>query len=524
LLSLDAAAANGRVVRWTPERVHLNKGSADGLKAGDKINVRRGRRRAGSCVVEHLADHHATCKGAVRESADRFRFNPPKRAKPAALPKLPAPVDDATRARATAAFAAARVPEVRFTADVVRGQRATPIEVGLRHQSWTSFEAGRDFHKTRVFASLRGVPLGLKGWTGWAHVHVDSILGFGDGARFFADRPARLEVYELAARYRDPDVAVTGAVGRLRPFNVIGMTVLDGAQGSWVVGDGAFEVGAYAGVIPELTTLAPRFDRVAGGAYWSAAKTGRKVNVRHLGRVGARALPSSGYALDAEALLDLVVGPLQMSAGARGVMGEALESPGGAALDLAWTNIAYDDRTVALGGSYRYFNRATVNLDLPPLAPTGAHHANVHARYRGWKAAHIGLRSDGHLDDKTGLTTVGVGPEITLPRFLGSGAVTLGYRESFGNAAGRTYTLGTGFTPTRRLYIRTHTTWFEDNYEVARDPQREVAQLLSIDYALLRWLAVRGSARGHWALPDFGGAASATPVGLNVDLTVVGSL
>src|SRR5437870_1787784 len=65
----------GRVTIVTAERAYLDKGSADGIAAGQTVELAHGKSRV-ACKIESVATRCSTCVAAVAQAGDRFAVRP----------------------------------------------------------------------------------------------------------------------------------------------------------------------------------------------------------------------------------------------------------------------------------------------------------------------------------------------------------------------------------------------------------------------------------------------------------------
>ena len=63
----------GRVQMVTDRRAYLDRGAVDGLVAGQALAIARAGRPIGSCTLEVVGDHEATCTGHRLRVGDMFR-------------------------------------------------------------------------------------------------------------------------------------------------------------------------------------------------------------------------------------------------------------------------------------------------------------------------------------------------------------------------------------------------------------------------------------------------------------------
>src|SRR5436190_1754540 len=102
------------VVFVTDKRAYLNRGARDGLRAKQVVPLSRGGRAAGSCAIETLAQHQASCTGARPRVGDSFRVTPAQERAQAKVPTLPPRDDETTLRTRAAAVADARYELVDF--------------------------------------------------------------------------------------------------------------------------------------------------------------------------------------------------------------------------------------------------------------------------------------------------------------------------------------------------------------------------------------------------------------------------
>jgi hypothetical protein len=531
LLAPDADARRGRakVVRATAERAWLDAGTKDGLAAGDEVNLRRRRRRAGKCIVEHASASWSTCRGDVDARATRARFDArvvpddPSDAEPERLPTA-----DALQAR-RAALGQARFAKVAYTAQArarARGWRF-PLSVSFVHRSWARAPFDRrTFHRERVEVVLRGARVFIPSLQLHADAVIEGALASPVDARYRRRDPVRVELRETALSWRPHEGGLVGTVGRFIPWNVPGVTILDGVQAGWRSSGGALEVGAYAGTHPELTADLPSLLRTSAGAYWGARWLGESAFVAHRGRLGVRTSPTLALRTELEVDADAALGSwLRASVGARaGLLGDRGARPG---LDLAFARARLEvPGELYLGGGYRWSAPTALEVDgLPLLAlpRAGRHHADALAGFGGLGFVDLALAGGGAVDVVTGAVRAWVGPDVTLPRaLLGLGGLSLSYREELGDVAGRAAWGRVWVDGLERTRLSSTTMVFEDASPI--EASRELLVSGRGDFGLLRWLSVGASARTQLALPSLQERAVAHLPVVVAELSVTGSL
>src|SRR5205823_154710 len=100
----------GKVTFVANERVYLDKGKADGVVAGETLELSHGRFKL-PCKVEAVTSRFATCSAPNAQVGDRFVVRaPPPAPPPPTLPALPSKRELLSRLSAVHAAAIEQVP------------------------------------------------------------------------------------------------------------------------------------------------------------------------------------------------------------------------------------------------------------------------------------------------------------------------------------------------------------------------------------------------------------------------------
>ncbi|HET6343755.1 MAG TPA: hypothetical protein VFH51_02435, partial [Myxococcota bacterium] len=276
----DVALAGKRapVAYATSEAGYIRAGRLDGVEVGDTLTVEVRQKVVGGCKVESVADHYARCEAGTLPPGSMVTL---PRAAPAA--PTPPPHDvrtDVPVARVRRVLTAAPFEAVEYHAPVaprVLGSRGV-LRASLSYDVWgTSGIGSRSQQAERLEVSARGVPIAGRAdlaanlrltalyWS--ERTRPPSATAGRGGSRFQSARPAQVFMWEGDVVRRQSIGGVTFAVGRVVPYYLPGIAVLDGAQAGWRRADGDGEVGAYAGTVPYLDTLNPGTARMTVGAY-----------------------------------------------------------------------------------------------------------------------------------------------------------------------------------------------------------------------------------------------------------------
>ncbi|MBN1208748.1 MAG: hypothetical protein JXB05_28055 [Myxococcaceae bacterium] len=504
----------GTVTYVNSGRAYLDRGKEEGLTPGTELALTRRGRSAGSCRVEWVADHHATCQSQGSRQGDRFAL-PQRPEEPAPAPR-PAPAAPALIAQWRAAIDATPHPLISF-----KGQRTStraPIDLRVGHTSWVTNTAS-PFHQERADVRLQGMPVALG-----LRLYLDATaLGWTrrpSGFRSPARTLAQLYVREGELVAREPGQRLALAVGRVWPWFVPGVAVFDGAQIGWRSRDGDFEVGGFGGGVPDPVTLRPSFQRLAAGVYLAGRHSGEEdATVRLLQyetRVSYMSFPESSTRVEVEGRGRAWLGRhTDVGAWVRLGIGDA-QAP--AAVDAARVDVELRPHdTLRFSGAVRY--DGTTLLDMPPLdgldLGTRALHADVVAAWQPAPWFSAGLTGLLARDIETALARQLAGPELSFPRLFGSrGGVSLGYLEELGWQKGRSAHVQAVLQPFSALRLLTRVGYFEDSpIPEATDalPARDMSLYTSAEIAPAGWLTVRLSVLGRFDLTPPG--EDATPSG-----------
>ena len=432
--SASIEGREGHVVQATAKRAWLDVGSAEGLRAGETLELLRGTAKI-PCVVEWLAEHRATCAGKGVQAGDKLvhqrSASGPREQVLRAAPQAAAQV----KAEAQSLRVLEQPPVDHAEAAFRRGLPGqVRSEVGVGHYSYFSTD-GTPWHQEQLYARMHGEPI-AKGITAWVDLSAVGWTQRPDGVN---DQPQSLQlhVWELQVTARGEDRRWTGSIGRLLPWRAPGATRVDGAQAG-IRSERGDEIGLFGGGIPDVNTLAPDFGSATGGIYWSLERRpGAVVRfVQQQGRIALVSTPALGKRVEGEVTalasldprLDLGLG---LRAGAGGPLGTALES---VRTDLT----GHPLEALSLSAGFQW-----VGTDRPEYSsyPAGAGISTAGGRSRGadlsatWLFGSLSLGAVAGFarDLSTGLRREWAGPEVGLPRLFGDrGGLAAGYREEPG--------------------------------------------------------------------------------------------
>jgi hypothetical protein len=525
-----ARRVTGSVRYATATEAFIDAGTDDGVATGMVLPLVRRGRTVGRCRVTEASPHHARCEGAGASRSDRVvaeaAFPPatPAAPSPSAAP-APSREDPLREAevveRLRSRLLAAEIPKVVFPRARRReGQRSRPrVLVDVRHQGFFRTDGGDGFQRASLDAAVQA-PLGfVPGLYASAAARVVGDVLAPPDRRFRPDEPLTLYVWEAAVGLGDRSPLV-GAVGRFTPRKAPGLVRLDGAQAGLQLLGGGAELGAYAGAVPEIVTLAPVADRVAAGLYG-----GVEVPLRSLGaivaqaRLGVQAVPDAGAG---RGELEFDAQALWFEGGSVGLGGRLSAAVDGAvALDVGRVGVEVTPFDVLrVAADYVYSGPAAVDLDaLRPSATTdgllahaAGHHASAQVDWRVLPFLSVAvLGGAASIEALAATSTRGyVGPQLTLlDAFGGGGAISFGYLEELGAFAGRSAWFSSAFAPLPFVRTAVRLGLSETAAGVGSEPARQADASLRLDAPLTSWLVLRAVLGAAQPLPSTSGVPRA---------------
>ncbi len=499
LLALAASAAGrGHVVSVTQGRAYLDAGSEEGLAPGAAVELARNGRPAGTCRVEEVSDHHASCAGTGFRAGDVFALAPRPGAPVKALPPaLPA----AEQARRLAAVEAAPVGQVDFVAAPGAAPAVRPAsQVELAFASWRTNVAGPD-QQARLDVSIRDVEVARN-----LRLSVDlSALQWisRQSTSFLRGPTTQLLVWQAELDYRDPARPFSAELGRVRPWFVPGAPVFDGAQLGMRLGHS--EVGVFGGLVPDPWTTASTVDRYQGGAYWSVEVPIGSSRLHHEGRLAFGHTPELGSRGELGATAGLWLSRALDVSGEVEVGTGQVRGPG--YIDFA--RVAFSGRPFAAfsyDGSFGYVGlRTPEDSILQARWPGPSRRGDLTASFELSRFFTFSVMGGGAQDLTSGLRHGWVGPELSMPRFLTPRlALSAGWLLDAGWLQGQNAYLQVSAWPGDAFRLVTRFSWYQDNRPgLPSAPGEELGLYVAGSVQLTRWLAFRLSFMARGGL-DFG--------------------
>jgi hypothetical protein len=504
----NGGPVSGFVQFVTDKRAYLNRGALDGLAPRQVVPLTRGGRGAGSCTIDAVAEHQATCVGGRPRSGDAFRVmrtsaragkRKPERA-PVELPPL---IDAKTLATRAAVVADTTIEKVEFTGKRAFGANSTAT-VSPGFATWlTQPDPQGGYAQERVDGAVHGVEIGS---TGLRFDGAFSALRWHTPAtleRFRSGTATQFYLWEAEASMRSREVGEGSrtvlAAGRIWPFHAPGLTLLDGVQIGRENEAKTAEGGAYGGLIPSAIGLVPAFDLWAAGVYGSLIQTGTKESLlrvaREEARVGIWHGGAAGTVTEAEGLFETWLGPWRFGGGGR--LRWAPQVNARPVAERAHFDVGVRPSLTSGGGLQIRYLGATLLPDAPLRAETVAGRGVVHAvadahwDARPWLG--FAVAGGGHREGDTERRQVFGWAEIRFLRLLGKlGGVWVGAEAEQGWVAGRSgYVQLVSRFERLQLLARGsfNATRFDDS--AGGSTISEAGGYLSADGVILSWLRVR---------------------------------
>ncbi len=507
-----AALEPAQVLYRTQEWAFINRGASDGLKKNQALALSRAGRKIGTCTVDTVNEHSASCRAASAQVGDRFVLE----RKAVALAKVrPALPSEGELGRRWQTAATAPYVHVEFDGeqDGAAFLRRPYARVWAQHTTFApTASASGPFQVQQLDAALLELPV----WNGLSVSADVSVWVYGRRPVEFRsplkDSP-QLFVRELSVRWQPDQAPLVVRVGRVRLYAVPGLQSVDGAQVGWRGRDGRFEAGGYAGLLPDASTLLPTLSSWAVGAYGFGTFTNgegtRGLWFQPRARAGWTVRPVVGSRFEVSAALGLwwasrisVLTQLDLSALGNG----ATES--GVGFDNAVADIAlHATSDVSLGISGRY--RGGTSVEALPEGAVIPLTRSVHAS--AWTSVVLSsltsLRVFGGLAKEfaPNLLQAYVGSELAFRTLLGGRLwAALGYQEEPGWLWGRTAYGQLQWRPGHAVSVTARGAWFQR--ALAGGWENEVGATAGLDVRPWRWLQLRAS--GFFRLPIAGTASS----------------
>jgi len=498
--SNPARALMGQVRFVTERRAYLDRGARDGLAVSQQLQLTRGARPFAACKVDTVSEQQATCVGARARVGDTFRPPGTSRKPPAAPEALAGLVDEATLASRARALAETDYEKVDFTGERgTRSRSSGSIAPGVA--VWQSRPDARgNYAQTRLDGAISVLDLGGTGARFDTQFSAQRWSRPSALERFRAGTASQFYLWQAEVSRRREEGGTVFAAGRLWPWHLPGVTLLDGVQLGRQNATRTMEGGFYGGTIPTATAIAPSGDLWTAGAYGSLVQPGRARALFRLAREEARVgiwhAPLQGVVAEAEGMGQIWLGPWSIAGGGRLRFARAV-SPRPVA-ERAYLDVGFRPTLTVAGSAHlRYFGPALFDdAALRAVTPTlaGGIHATVDAHWdvSSWLA--FGAFGGAHRDGDSGRQQIYGAAELRLPRCLGEGGgISGGAEAQQGWLRGRTVYLQAFEQAGRRVQVLARLSASATTFETpaVTENLRELGGYLSIDATAASWFRLR---------------------------------
>jgi hypothetical protein len=424
--------SQGSVLFVTGARAYLDRGAADGLTKGQGVRLFRRGAPVTTCTLELVSEHAGTCRTTAARVGDAFVVVHHMREEVARAVELPAPSAPELERDRAKALADAPVALVEFQprAAVASGGSAW-VTVGA--SAWGARGDAAAYQSAQVDARLSRVPLGFGDLRLDLSVSAVQWQSRLDEERFRPERPSQLYVWQAEVSRRELDSRTVLAFGRLWPWHLPGVPVLDGLQLGRRNESGTVEWGAYGGTLPSRLTLAPLRDQWTAGVYAALARPGRRGDVlrfsRQEARFGTRFSDSIGQVQEAEGLAEASLGAWSLGGGGR--LRHAAQIDAGPVVEQAHLELRL--RPSQTAGAWAQLRHVGVAPEIVPLlvneavAIDGGLHATGGAWAEVGRGLGLGLGGAWHDDRDSSRRALQGSLELQAPRVFGdAGGLWLG--------------------------------------------------------------------------------------------------
>jgi len=507
-----SSSGPGHVLFVTDRRAYLDRGRRDGLASKQTVSIQRAGRPVASCTIEAAAERSAVCVGARLRNGDTFVL--PARAAPAkttSVVTLP-PVTAASTLRQRA-DEVAEAPQEKVDLKGVHlfGGRAR-VQVGAVTAFWrTQSDPRFDYAVEQLDGAVRGYQVGDTGLKIDAAFSAMRWSGSGSAAsasRFRPEAQTQFYLWQAELSRRQDDGGTVFAGGRIWPWHLPGLTLLDGFQLGRRDRAGTREAGIYAGFLPNATTVSPATDTWGAGAYGMLTQTGTGGGTfrlaRETARLGVWQAPGGGLVTEGDGAAQVWLGPTMLAGGGR------LRAAGsGTALERLFLDFAVRS-TAAVGGGFhlRYFGASPgplADLQRVSVATEGSVHATGDLHVQPWPW--LGFAGFGglHRERESGLGQKHGGVEVRMPRVLGSYAgLSLGAEAQEGWLRMRTLYADVVMRPARGVvaWARVSALASQIPSPVATSELHELGGQVHVDAVLASWLRLQTfcAAKNPWLI------------------------
>jgi hypothetical protein len=387
----------------------------------------------GSCIISQVGDHFGVCATSRAVKGDKvLAINTATDATEAAKHVTVQQISEKERSRRMALLISAVVPKVAYSGEDDVEAIRVPARGRIGIEAWAARSGSTgNYQRETVGIYIQERSLGFRGLTGTVDFSTWIWSKQPSGARFRPDKTFQFYFPEASISYRRHRTPLQLTLGRIRPANLPGLTMLDGSEVGWRFDE-------YGGSVPKISSLGATADQWLLGLYYDQLyPTGDKIYVRHQMRLGLNRTLDFGKRSDFEMRLISALGQtfdvgleLKMGLGGGTLSGFTFD-----ALRADFGMSPTEKVRVQLGG--RLLKRQTV--EIAQVIKSGSRDMDGRVLLDAAPWVTVGMQG-GAAFERLGdeLHRYYAGPELRFPRALGlRNALSAGYQEEFGWSRGR---------------------------------------------------------------------------------------
>ncbi len=259
---------NGKVTQSTSTTAYFNIGLVHGVRPNSRVEIYRGKSKLGECIVTQISDKHASCAYTQARPGDQVVLRQAtiidkKQSEPHQHPTVS--VIESYYAMIQSAPASKVVYLKKQTIENNRYLYSNvPVQIAADYQTWRS-SGYESFNQQSIDLSVDQLPIYSDNLTGSLDT-TTSYWNAPSNRRFRPGDDLQFYVWQSSVTYQNEKGMTSVTLGRLRTWNVPGLTVIDGAQLD-IIQSEKFSFGAYGGASPKVETLGISTDQLQLGTY-----------------------------------------------------------------------------------------------------------------------------------------------------------------------------------------------------------------------------------------------------------------
>ncbi|MCB1197864.1 MAG: hypothetical protein KDK51_05780, partial [Deltaproteobacteria bacterium] len=229
----------------------------------------RDRQLIEACIIAQLADHSASCAVTKAKVGDRIVLLHKKHLvqkvaadKPQQTSSIVLYQTAQTTTFEKIVYQATPKSKAKRVAAVKDVQK---VQASLGHQTWVA-SGSRTFHQENANLSLYKAPIGASGFSTTVDLSTYYWTAAPTDQRFRQGASMQLYAWQLSLDYASQENSVRASLGRIRPWEIPGVSSLDGGYFSLAVLPN-LRTGIYGGLRPDVVSLEPSLEHWETGVF-----------------------------------------------------------------------------------------------------------------------------------------------------------------------------------------------------------------------------------------------------------------